>query len=393
MIFKPPRLAPEDDQVLELIKKQKERLRYLSASHPRRWNGLLSRNIFARAIQGSNSIEGYNVSQEDAIAAVLDEEPLDPKTEAWRALVGYREALTYIINLANDPHFEYHSQLIRSLHFMMLSYDMGKHPGQWRPGSIAVVQEGTGELMYQGPDVEFVPALVKELLDQLREANDLPVVVRAAMAHLNFTMIHPFSDGNGRMARALQTLVLARDGSPNPIFSSIEEWLGRNRQAYYDVLAAVGQGSWHPENDALPWVRFCIRAHYQQMTTIIKRDEEMSRVFQDIMKLVDEHRLPSRCALPLVDAAYGLRINRPWYMNEANVTEFVASRDLKRLSDIELLVPHGEKRGRYYLGSAAVRQIRERMRDNSPMPDPYQLINVKHAAAEAEREPAIPGLR
>jgi len=372
--------------VLSLIQKQKERLRYLSDSHPRRWTGLLSRNIFARAIQGSNSIEGYNVTQEDAIAAVLDEEPLDPKAEAWRALTGYREALTYIINLGTDPHFEYHSQLIRSLHFMMISYDMSKHPGQWRPGAIAVIQEGTGHVMYQAPDVEFVPSLVAELIDQLRNPGDVPVIVQAAMAHLNFTMIHPFSDGNGRMARALQTLVLARDGSPNPIFSSIEEWLGRNRQAYYDVLAAVGQGQWHPENDALSWIRFCLRAHYQQMTTIIKRNEEMSRIYDEIHRLANREQLPPRCELSLVDAAYGFRINRPWYMKEADVTEFVASRDLKRLADLELLIPHGEKRGRYYTGSQILRQIRQKNRDNSPMPDPYQIAETQ------QMEPVLPGI-
>jgi len=390
MLYRPPALAREDVQVLSLIQKQKERLRYLSDSHPRRWTGLLSRNIFARAIQGSNSIEGYNVTQEDAIAAVLDEEPVDPKAEAWRALTGYREALTYIINLGTDPHFEYHSQLIRSLHFMMISYDMSKHPGQWRPGAIAVIQEGTGQVMYQAPDVEFVPSLVAELIDQLRNPGDVPVIVQAAMAHLNFTMIHPFSDGNGRMARALQTLVLARDGSPNPIFSSIEEWLGRNRQAYYDVLAAVGQGQWHPENDALPWVRFCLRAHYQQMTTIIKRNEEMSRIYDEIHRLANREQLPPRCELSLVDAAYGFRINRPWYMKEADVTEFVASRDLKRLADLELLIPHGEKRGRYYTGSQILRQIRQKNRDNSPMPDPYQIVETQQMARE--REPVLPGI-
>jgi Fic family protein len=378
-----------------MIEKQKARLRYLSDSHPRRWTGLLSRNVFARAIQGSNSIEGYNVSEEDAIAAVQDEEPLDPKTEAWRALVGYREALTYIINLARDPYFEYHQQLIRSLHFMMLSYAMPKHPGQWRPGSIAVIQEGTGQVMYQAPDVEEVPGLMAELIDQLRRNSGVPVIVSAAMAHLNLTMIHPFSDGNGRMARALQTLVLARDGAPNPIFSSIEEWLGRNRQAYYDVLALVGKGSWHPENDTLPWIRFCFRAHYQQMTTIIKRDEEMSKVWEEIVRLVHSRGLPTRCELPLVDAAYGRRITRPSYINEASftegkeVTEFIASRDLRRLSELGLLLPNGEKRGRYYLGSLEVREIRQKVRDRTPVPDPYELIKD---VAERSRQPVLPGL-
>lgn len=388
MLFRTPPLTAEDRQVLELIEKQKERLRYLSDSHPRRWNGLLSRNILARAIQGSNSIEGYNVTEEDAIAVVEDDEPMDPKTESWRALVGYREALTYIINLANDPYFDFHTQLIRSLHFMMLSYSMAKHPGQWRPGSISVINEDSGQVVYQGPDVEWVPDLMDELIDSLGKPSDVPVMVNAAMAHLNLTMIHPFSDGNGRMARALQTLVLARQGTPNPIFSSIEEWLGRNRQAYYAVLGLVGAGKWQPRRDALPWVRFCLRAHYQQMTTIIKRNDEMRRVWEEVVKITNKQRLPERCELPLVDAAYGLRLNRPRYMTQANVTEFVASRDLKRLSDSGLLLPHGEKRGRFYMASPSIRQLREVVRDNALVPDPYDIVG-----AGSRRQPALPGLR
>jgi Fic family protein len=62
-----------------------------------------------------------------------------------------------------------------------------------------------------------------------KPSSDDPLV-RGAMAHLNLVMIHPFRDGNGRMARALQTMVLAQDQVVEPTFSSIEEWLGNNTQ-------------------------------------------------------------------------------------------------------------------------------------------------------------------
>ena len=71
------------------------------------------------------------------------------------------------------------------------------------------------------------------------------VVVAAAMAHLNLTMIHPFKDGNGRMARALQTLVLAREAWFTRSFPASRNGVGRNTQDYYDVLADVGQGEWN----------------------------------------------------------------------------------------------------------------------------------------------------
>ena len=88
--------------------------------------------------------------------------------------------------------------------------------------------------------------MIEELVAQLSSEQEIHVLVRAAMAHLNLVMIHPFRDGNGRMARCLQTLVLGRDRILEPQFSSIEEYLGRNTQAYYQVLGRVGQGKWSP---------------------------------------------------------------------------------------------------------------------------------------------------
>ena len=154
------------------------------------------------------------------------------------------------------------------------------------------------------------------------------------MAHLNLTMIHPFKDGNGRMARALQTLVLAREGVVHPLFSSIEEWLGRNTQDYYDVLAEVGQGTWNPSNSALPWVRFCLKAHYQQAATVIRRHEEYEALFASIETLVERHRLNERMAVPLFNAALGMQVTNARYQKETEQSSHVAGRDLKALADV-----------------------------------------------------------
>ena len=92
---------------------------------------------------------------------------------------------------------------------MMTQFDLSSHPGKWRPGAVRVVNQDSGTVVYEAPDVEEVDPLVCELEEYLDTQDHQSVVVAAAMAHLNLTMIHPFKDGNGRMARALQTLVLA----------------------------------------------------------------------------------------------------------------------------------------------------------------------------------------
>ena len=210
MIYQTPALGREEQHALAKIAEVQRDLRYYVAE-PRRWVGSVRRVLAARAIQGSNSIEGFHVSVEDAIAAVEGEEPEEAALVDRQAVLGYRRAMTYVIQLADDPQFAYAPALIRSLHFMMTEYTLDASPGRWRPGPIWVRNDATREVVYEAPEADLIPDLVDELVAALAKDAIPPAMVRAAMAHLNLVMIHPFRDGNGRMSRCLQTLVLARE--------------------------------------------------------------------------------------------------------------------------------------------------------------------------------------
>lgn len=254
---------------------------------------------------------------------------------------------------------------------MMIQHDLAKHPGRWRPGHIYVRNEQSGEVVYEGPDFELVPVLMHELVEALDKPSDLPVMVQAAMAHLNLTMIHPFSDGNGRMARCLQTLVLARERTLVPQFCSIEEYLGRNTQEYYDVLAEVGQGSWHPENDARPWVRFCLTAHFRQAQTVLRRTKEFARAWDQLEEIVRRLGLKERMILALHDAVFGFRVRNATYRAAAEISFNLASRDLKELCARGLLTAVGERRGRYYVASPRLAEVREGAKEPKAIEDPF----------------------
>jgi Fic family protein len=373
-IFMPAKLDEQDLAVLKLIDTQKQRLTNIIHANPQRWTGRLARHMQARALQGSNTIEGYDATLNDALAAVDNDAPMDASEETWREIIGYRNAMTYILQLAQDIHFEFHAQLFRSLHFMMLQHSLPKMPGRWRPGEIYVVNQTTNETVYKGPDDQLIPALIDELVDYLNNSQTDSTVVKAAMAHLNLTMIHPFKDGNGRMARALQTLVFARDGILSPVFSSIEEWLGQNVTEYYAVLAQTGQGSWHPENNTHAWIKFCLRAHYQQADTILQRHNRWSLIYQEIHKLLQSRKLNERVGNILLDASLGLRIRATGYRLEQDLSDVIASRDLRRLCDEELLIPYGEKRGRYYTGSQTLLDIAAKFKPSGRGRDPYDIV-------------------
>ena len=385
-IFATPQLEELDAAVLVMIGELQEQMRHRVAQ-PRRWPGGLRRMSEARAVQGSNSIEGYNATLDDVIAVRDGDEPMDADTETQLALEGYQEAMTYVLQATQDPALEVDEGLLRALHFMMLKHDLSKDPGRWRPGAIHVERADSGEVVYEAPDAEVVPRLIASMLREL-DAPGAPVLVKAAMAHLNLVMVHPFRDGNGRMARCLQTLVLAREQIVAPVFSSIEEYLGRNTQPYYNILAEVGQGNWHPENDARPWLRFCLTAHYRQARTVLRRMQAFEEMWTVASQIANDQRLPERTVGPIAEAAYGLRIKRATYLKSVEVTwgepiaELTASRDLRAIVNAGLFTPIGDTRGRYYVATDPLKAEWDAIRGKWPRrpeaDDPFRLAEVRN---------------
>ncbi|MFV1989351.1 MAG: Fic family protein [Acidimicrobiales bacterium] len=313
--------------------------------------------LAARAIQGSNSIEGYNVSVEDAVAAIEGNEPREATGDDWAAVASYRRAMTFVLQLARSNSFQHSGATLQSLHFMMTEYDLDASPGLWRSGPIWIQNELSGDIVYEGPDHEQLPDLIDSLVEQLDSALDESGMIRGAMAHLNLVMIHPFRDGNGRMARCLQTLVLAREGILVPEFCSSEEYLGRNTQAYYDVLANVGQGRWNPGNDARPWIRYCLRAHYVQAASVLRRVRESEKIWGFLEDTVAAAGIPERAIEALFDASLGMRVTNSSYRtsvkrSDHEISKQTATTDLAQMVKANLLEKQGSKRGTSYVGSS-----------------------------------------
>lgn len=377
MIFTVKKLTAAEEKVLELIRDQYRGVSWRLRTAPTRWGGYLRRSALARGIRGSNSIEGIVVSDDDAAAAVDGEAPYDATAEAptWQAVLGYRDAMTHALQQGADPDAVPDATMIRSLHYIMMRYEPTRHPGSWRPGGIRVHDNRIDEIVYEAPTRDQVPKLMSELVASFSR-KDVSALIAAAMAHLNLAMIHPFSDGNGRMARCLQTLLLAKVGVLDPVFCSVEEWLGvpRNTDEYYAVLAQVGEGSWNPTNDAHPWIRFMLKAHYQQAATVERRQQEYGDVWGEIEKRLKELRFPDRATAPLVEAAFGMSIKNVRYRVHADVNTLTASRDLRALVDEDLLESFGAKKGTYYKATPLLISMRDKHRKPKEVPDPFTLI-------------------
>lgn len=364
-------LDTQEAAVLERIVQLRRDLKFYVVQEPRRWTGLLARMTRARALRASNSVEGINISAEDAIAVIDNEEPVDADKPTWQAVEGYHTAMDYILQRCKDDTFSFSKDALLAVHFMISQHDLDSNPGNFRRGWVGVHNTSTGELVHEGVDRDKLEPLVDDLVEYLNGDADTPITIKAAMAHLNLTLMHPFSDGNGRTARCIQTAVLAKEGIVAPIFSSIEEYIGRNQQEYYAALAEVGGGGWHPERTAKPWIRFCLTGHYRQALTFLRRMEEIGSVYGELEKLVKSKGLPERTTLGLIEASAGLRVRNASYRVSTGVSLNLASRDLRALVDAGLLIAEGERRGRQYVAADEIKVVRAKYRRPRGILDPF----------------------
>jgi Fic family protein len=381
-----PPLTGEDDAVLGEIHQMRKDLRYVLRI-PRRWEGGLRRSAFARNIQGSNSIEGYVVAEDDAAAAIDNEEPFSADEKAFLEIQGYRQALGYVLAMSDADYATFDTTELRAMHYMMLSHDLTKSPGRYRKGPVYVNDERADRVVYTSPGAADVPALMEALAASLHTGHGSDPIVRSAMAHLNLVMIHPFRDGNGRMARALATLVLSRSEIGEPEFSSIEEWLGANTEDYYSALAHTGHGSWKPRDDAHLWLAFILRAHHMQAQTLARRVDEAGQTWAELETLAATRALNERTLDAMYDAVLGYRTRRSAYMKRAEVTEQSATRDLAALTAAGILAARGTGRGRHYVAGPVLREIGERRRSTrNPIRDPYPWMRPRLAEPAASAE-------
>lgn len=371
MLYEVPRLDQEDHAVLDEISAMRAQMAWVIRD-PAPWTARLRRTALARAIQGSTAIAGYSVGLDDADAALDNEDSLSAAPREYAEVRGYRRALAYALAMAQDSNSPIDASTLRSMHFIMLGHDATQRPGQYRTDDEPGIDGAhRGRITYIGPEPADLPILMRELVDEVTSSTRDDPLVRAAMAHLNLALIRPFRDGNGRVARALQTMVLAHSGLAEPMFASIEEWLGGHADDYRRVLEVTGRGAWDPDGDAHLWLQFVLRAHHLQAQTLRRRWRQAEHSYLLLEEAARAHRLPPRTIDPLWTALLGFRLRRSTYVGQAQLDPRTASRDFRAMTDAGLLTPVGETTSRNYIRGQALEVIRRTVERDEPMVDPY----------------------
>jgi Fic family protein len=353
MIYATPQPPPSLQARLDELARLRESLgQQVGATS--RWMGSLRREVRAHSIEGSTSIEGFSVTPGEALALTSGAEVNAGDDEDRQAVACYARAMDHVGTMAVDPRFRWLDRVILDLHFDACCFQRDKDPGLWRTGPIGVTG-ANGSLEYRGPDGEEVVGLMDEVAEWLASGDlEADVAVRAAMAHLHVTSVHPFRDGNGRVSRIVQSLVLAREGAASPEFFSIEEYLGAHTREYYAALREVQAGSYHPQRDATSWVTFCVEAHIAQAKRRLAQIEEAAVRWQRLEGLAEARGWPERLVIALEQSLLG-GTERDRYGREADVSPATASADFRRLLDAGLVHQRGQGRNTSYLASDLLR--------------------------------------
>jgi Fic family protein len=354
VLFATPKLSRDLRRRLELLDQRRVALgTRVGTATP--WIGTLRRQVRAEAAESSIAIEGFSVPAAEIAALVSGQVVPDPGDADRMALIAYARAMEHVAVMAGDPGFRWYDRVILDLHFDACVFQRERRPGLWRDHPIGVTSPTGGGMAYVGPDAQAVPKLMGEVVTWLHKGDpDVHQVVRAAMAHLHVVSVHPFSDGNGRVSRIVQSLVLARDGLLAPEFGSIEQHLDEHTPSYYAVLQEVQGGSYQPDRDATPWVEFCVAAHLEQVDRRMEQLESAARRWQFLEELASTRGWPDRLVIALERSLVG-GAERAAYAAEAEVSLPTASGDLRRLADAGLVAQQGRTRSTRYVATALLR--------------------------------------
>ena len=269
-----------------------------------------------RTIRGSLAIEGNRLSEEQ-VSTILDGKPvvapLREIQEARNAIKAYEQYPQW--NPASE------TDLLNAHEILMTG--LLDAPGYYRRGGVAVT--GAGEVHHIGPPADRVPHLMSDLLSWLGSTTEHPLIA-SSVFHYEFEFIHPFEDGNGRMGRLWQTLILTR-WKPLLADVPVESLIHARQGEYYDAIRESSA-----RGESTPFIAYMLNAilaailapqESPQVTPQVGRllsvlDGEMSR--QDILHalaLSDRKSLRQRYLLPALQRGY-VEMTRPDTPNARN---------------------------------------------------------------------------
>lgn len=239
----------------------------------------LAQRARVASIEASSAIEGIVVESRERADVILSGEPVILRDRSEQELAGYRAALDYLYQQNWRP---LNTGLVLHVHRLLFSFT--DVPG----GGFKTSENVVGDRLLDGTQVkrftpvsaaktpQFVDELVRRYSAATNEDRHHPILL-VGLFVLDLLTVHPFIDGNGRIARALTNALLEDSGYEVTRYVSLESSIARSADQYYDALKGSTAG-WHDgSHDPWPWLRYFVRVvrgtydEFQRMTETARR--------------------------------------------------------------------------------------------------------------------------
>lgn len=307
----------------------------------------LRREAFVRQAYSSTMIENPSISVEEL------EKAESQLTIGRPDVANYARALELVDFLSTDNELIISESLIRQLHWSLMRGIRDHHylPGEYRTSTNWI--EDRGVKVYQPPHQVDVGPLMRDFIMGLRQSQLHPLLT-AGMAHLHLVAIHPFVDGNGRVARLLAPLVLQNSGWGFRNLLSLDSRYQRTRDQYVNALASSLGTKFSQDYDAAPWLEFFCLAVLLEARRLESRLTGWQMSVDEIHKDLRPLGLLDRQIDGFLYASRKGTITRKEYAEIAAVSPLTATRDLTLLATKGYLKPEGMGRNRKYRMAAEV---------------------------------------
>ena len=304
--------------ILKYIASISEKIGEVNAKYLVKTNPSLRKQNRIKTIHSSLSIEGNTLSEEQITAIIENKRVVGPQKDII-------EVLNAFDVYKNTPILKYHSEKDFLKAHKMLMNDLIENPGKYRTKGVGIVKGSKVE--HVAPPYENVPFLMKDLFQYLKDTSEISLI-KSCVFHYEMEFIHPFMDGNGRMGRLWQTVILMEQ---YPVFEFLpfETIISKNQTAYYNALSASDK-----EGKSTKFIEYMLSIMDQSLSELLENTAK---------KLSDEDRIQIFIENVVDD------FSRKDYLNYfKDISSATASRDLKKAVEMGFITKQGDKKTTTY---------------------------------------------
>lgn len=237
------------------------------------------KDALVRQVHYGTHIEGNELNIDQA-EKVIDGLSVVARDRDIQEVLNYRRVMDYIgktdaergeSNQLSKQHIT--EAFIHYIHELTVAKILAEEKiGKYRKTQVVVKNSRTGEVSFTPPPAEEVRFAMQELEDFINSSQDIHAVLKSGIFHYEFVRIHPYVDGNGRVARALSTFILYKEGYDIRKFFSLEEYFDNEASRYYDALKSVGKNN----GDLTQWLEYFTEGLAIELSKIKDKIEKIS---------------------------------------------------------------------------------------------------------------------